>query len=279
MFDGQFFPGQNIQFVNTGINRPPWYKNTLQEVITRLGLTTNLETCLDAGAGASYTSGQKWLDLSGNGVDFFRGTTSSAQASDPTFNGSADGRSSAEYWSFDGGDSFTHDAANLTWMNNLHKNNAIFSFCAWIYCPSSAAWAITGTGDGSNSIGFLWIQNTSAMQIFCGDGTAPFILDINLNTLPFPSLNTWTFVGMALNEGSATGFGQQNGTQESFTSTYSTPSASNASFTMRIGSLGNGVSPVPSGSRMASIAAWEGTALTTTDMMNIYNATRSRFGV
>ena len=65
----------------TGKNYP------LIDYIGELSLNSNLVLCLDAGDANSYTSGQKWLDRSGNGYDFFLGTTDSVQASDPTFNG------------------------------------------------------------------------------------------------------------------------------------------------------------------------------------------------
>src|SRR5688572_16443964 len=48
--------------------------NNLYQEIQGLGLTTGLQFSLDAGSADSYTSGQSWLDLSGNGQDFFRGT-------------------------------------------------------------------------------------------------------------------------------------------------------------------------------------------------------------
>ena len=37
---------------------------TLLEIIQDLSLATNLELCLDAGDGNSYTTGTKWLDVS-----------------------------------------------------------------------------------------------------------------------------------------------------------------------------------------------------------------------
>jgi hypothetical protein len=52
-------------------------------IICRLGLVTNCKLVLDAGEASSYTSGQSWLDLSGNGYDFFLGSTSGAAANDP----------------------------------------------------------------------------------------------------------------------------------------------------------------------------------------------------
>src|SRR5688572_10725967 len=111
--------------------------DTLLTILNGLGLTANLKLCLDAGDNLSApAAATSWLDRSGNGYDFFRGTTSGADATDPTFNGTPGELSAAEYWSFDGGDFFRYDTTNETWMQNLHKNNALLSFFCWLYLPS-----------------------------------------------------------------------------------------------------------------------------------------------
>jgi hypothetical protein len=99
---------------------------SLWQVIQECGLTSNCKLCLDAGDSSSYDgSSQTWYDLSGNGFDWYCGATSGAEASDPTFNGSAGGKSPSEYWSFDGGDWFVMAVAEPSWINNLHKDNAL----------------------------------------------------------------------------------------------------------------------------------------------------------
>jgi len=103
-------------------SHPAW---NLEEIIRGLSLDTNLKLCLDAGEGDSYTSGQSWLDLAGSGYDFFLGQDGSSDSTDPTFNGVANTMTSSEYWSFDGGDYFTYDTTNETWMENLHKAGAL----------------------------------------------------------------------------------------------------------------------------------------------------------
>jgi len=112
-----------------GVKKPT--NVTLIDAITTAGLTSGLQLALDAGDTNSYSgSGQSWLDTSGNGYDFFRGITGGANSDDPTFNGTSGGISINEYWSFDGDDFFIYDSANETWMNNLHKNNAQWS---WLF--------------------------------------------------------------------------------------------------------------------------------------------------
>ena len=62
-------------------------KFSLMTSITDASLTTGLQFCLDAGVAASYTSGDKWLDLSGNGQDWQMGTSVGSDSEDPAFTG------------------------------------------------------------------------------------------------------------------------------------------------------------------------------------------------
>ena len=106
--------------------------NFYQDIVDA-SLTSGLQLCLDAGSASSYDgSSQKWLDLSGNGQDFFRGADGSATTDDPTFNGSAGGLSSSEYFSLDGGDFFRYDAANTAAMNGVHHNNAFSAAACFV---------------------------------------------------------------------------------------------------------------------------------------------------
>jgi hypothetical protein len=250
----------------------------------RQGLTSGLKLCLDAGDINSYSgSGQKWLDTSGNGYDFFRGTSGSSESSDPTFNGTAGGQSSSEYWSFDGGDFFRYDTANETWMNNLHKNNALWSAALWVrlvnttteyplFATMNAGMQHTGVmlstnGFDGNDPGALFLNVYNGTQSF----------GLNIATTAEFTANTWSFAAITLDEAAGTCTLQINGTQEAKSGTYSNPSSGNASITMRLGSdEGN---PAPAGSRMAQVWIWEGGALSTTQLTDLYNVTRSKFGV
>jgi hypothetical protein len=250
-----------------------------------LGLTSGLRLCLDAGDVNSYTgTGQKWLDTSGNGYDFFRGTTSSSQSSDPTFNGTAGGQSSSEYWSFDGGDFFTYDSANETWMNNLHKDNAVLSIAGWVWIASTGeqqpilATALSTADRGAA----LFINSTGLLRwgVVTGGGTgtaASVIGGLSVGT------GGWHFVGITLTEatGSNGATMQVDGTQESLTSTYSSPSSSSATYTMTIGraEVPEGALHFRSGGRIANVAAWEGAALTGQNLTALYNLTKSKFGL
>lgn len=249
-------------------------------IIRRLGLATNCKLVLDAGEASSYTSGQSWLDLSGNGYDFFLGSTSGAAANDPTFTGTAGQRTSGEYWSFDGGDFFRYDTTNETWMENIHKDNAIFTLAAWVY-PVNATTTNMLWGDHNSSgvtVGVHWCYDATEALIFAvTNGSGISFSDTSTITL---TQSAWNFVALSLNEatGASGGFHYKNGTSDTFTSTYTSPSASSAAATAEI-AAGAGAFPLENGSRLGMFMAWEGTALTTGDLDNIYAATRIRYGV
>lgn len=263
--------------------KPSWRGVPMIVAARRLGLASNLRLCLDAGDDASYSSGQSWLDTSGNGYDFFRGADGSATATDPTFNGTAGRRSSGEFWSFDGGDYFTYDTTNETWMQNLHKNNAIFTAVAWFYCA-----AVNGSIFGNDqsletNIGTDFIIGAGATSLVLGvrkgsTGNALAVLstDLGLGTL---TTSVWSMCSISVDEGAATGLMGINGSFASFTSTYTSPSASNATNTMQIGANGNGQRILPNNSRLASLMMWEGRALSQGELQALFQATRVRFGV
>jgi hypothetical protein len=249
------------------------------EVLSRLQLTSGLKLCLDAGDANSYGgSGQPWLDRSGNGYDFNRGTTSGAEASDPTFNGSAGALSSAEYWSFDGGDLFTYDSANETWMNNLHKDGAAFTFCGWHNIANNVGVTNGLFGTRSTSAGNTGVLNfigpaADLQYVFRVQNAGTQVL--NLATSWTGSLGQWTFHAVSHDESTGNGFIQIDGTANAVSGTNSSPSAGAASHTLQLGAAGNSFIPLSSGSLMAFCAFWEGVALTEAQVLAIYNASHS----
>lgn len=253
----------------------------LRYVLQSLGLTTNLKLCLDAGDAASYPgSGTKWLDTSGGGYDFNfgNGATSSTY---PTFNGSAGGLSSSEYFSFDGGDYFTYDTTNEAWMNNLHKDGAVFWFSGWLYVPSlpGSAAVLFGTANSGLDVGvYSFVRTTGALRLVVVNGTESILL---VTSTAAVTTGAWNFLALQVNESAGTGFFQVNAAQEDFVSTYASPSSSNASFTMEIGRHGTDGSgiPLPSGYRFNSIAMSESTAPSKAQTLALYTATKARFGL
>jgi hypothetical protein len=266
LFDGRYSP------VNT----------RAKEILHRLGQLPNLALLLDAGDSASIGAGAtKWLDLSGNGYDFFLGTTAGAEGSDPTFNGAVGGLSFGEYLSLDGGDFLTYDATNETWMQNMHKASALFSMYAWVYGSGAGTGnSIFGTnGNNPANIGVFLRGDSSALgsvqyQVQNGTGTAS--LNLTSSNGPYKT-GQWNFVGLSVDEAAGVGDMVVNNWRATFTATYTTPSAANASFTMQIGSRANNNSPFDAGGRLGQIAFWDARFIARNEMEAIRNATAGRY--
>jgi hypothetical protein len=260
---------------------------SLFDVLTALSLTTNLEVCLDAGDSTSYSSGQSWLDRSGNGFDFFLGATDSVASDDPTFNGTAGGLSSEEYFSFDGGDFFRYDGTNETWMNNLHKNSAKFSIASWVRTPNAGSHQrFIGTNAGADTnIGVHFqIQSNEVVSIYITAGGGATAMSFASDDAV--SVDTWHFLGVSVDEATGAGGGflyldgayLQVGSADTFDATYTSPTTSDATYTMEIGAGGNAAGAVVNTFRIALVAMWEGSVITSANFDSIYAQTRGRFG-
>lgn len=246
-------------------------------VLRRLNLTTGLRLCLDAGDEYSYLSGQSWLDRSSGAHDFFLGADVDATITDPTFTGNPGSRSKETYFAHDGGDYFTYDTTNETWMNSLHKDNAVFTLLMWAYLTSVTSVRMAGMASASTSTGIMWGTSVGGLlnqSIFTGSGTAGAF-----NGAAVP-LNSWALLGWSHNEavGASGAISFVSGVPTFATSTYTTPSASDGTSTMKIGGRGDGANNVPSGSRIAMFSAWD-VALTSAQLAAYFQATRGRFGV
>lgn len=251
---------------------------TLLEMITETGLTSNLVLCLDAGDSASYSgSGQTWTDVSGNSNSFFRGSSSSSQSSDPTFNGSAGAKTSSEYFSFDGGDYFTETTSH-TFADLWHKNNGVFTLVAAIYyVDNSSTQIVFSTAESSSEVGLnimvSSVDDAPHVNCYSGGGVA-----LTLDSTNALTNAAWNFYAVAVNEatGADGATAQTNGTQSSHTSTYSSPSSSNPSQSYRIGHNGGSVF-IASGARIGCLAAWS-TRLADADLTALYNQLSARYG-
>lgn len=258
---------------------------SLIAILQGLNLTTNLKLVLDAGdKDSAPSSATSWLDRSGNGYDFFRGTTSGADATDPTFNGTVGNLSGSEYWSFDGGDYFRYDTTNETWMQNIHKDNAKFTMIGWVTTVAGAAHGICGTrGAVAGNTGYVIFKQASGGNnlIFTVSNAGTSVLTLTMTAALLDTAGPWYFVAVSVDEavGANGAITQINSTQELFTSTYVSPASGNASFTHEIAARGNGDTPWGNTERMGMIAMWEGVALTAANLNAIFNATRGRYGI
>ena len=266
----------------------------LIDVLTTLSLTSDLKLCLDAGDSSSYSSGQSWLDRSGGGYDFHFGASNSSATDDPTFNGSSGGLSSAEYMSTDGGDFFEYDQATPeTWMNNMHKNNAIVAMCCWIYptdfsSTETRMWSTAGgsvaTRPGTN---YRFDYGSDKARLLVGNASSEAACLSKIGDTAV-STDEWNFVAYSLNEGTGSGGGflylngayNQVSSSDTFTSTYSSPTTSNISGDPSImgDSRSSTLARFASGGRYAMIAVWEGgTQISKANFDDIYAQTNRDF--
>lgn len=243
-------------------------------VIQELGLTSNLKLVLDAGDAASVASASqtKWLDLSGNGYDFFRGTDATG-TSDPTFAGTIGGQSGSEYWD---DNFFTYDTSNESWMNNIHKNSALFTIMFWAWNPvdivivSDLQYITTNSGAGT---GFYLGATSTGQMKFLVKNAGVDVLSLT-PTLGAISAGGWVFVALAVDEAAnvyraASGSVANTLTTATGAATYSSPAAGNATNTMVINLR----------DRMRDVAMWEGVALTADQIRDYYLQTSQHFGI
>lgn len=267
--------------------------NSFYDDIVALDLDSDdLKLVLDAGSSASYTSGEKWIDLKGNNAgEFMLGseTSSSTTGDEPAFQGTAGDLSSSEYFSFDGGDFLKYDATNEAWMKNMHLLNAKFTIAMWVYKTDNAAdQSLCGTV-GNLGVGWEYsigraTLNTQHLTVRGASGTETLVVhgDATLAN------DQWHFIALSIDgpAGAGGSFFYHSGTydQESSSNTFDggydgNHSSSSAHATMEIGAMGAGSHKIPNNSRIAGLMIWEGTALSKTNLDNIWKRQRGRFGL
>jgi hypothetical protein len=249
----------------------------LIDSITDEGLTSGLVLCLDAGDENSYDPGvqtAKWLDVSGNGYDFYRGSSVGGDGAEPTFNGSAGGKSGNEYFSFDGGDYFTYDSANEAWMNSLHSNTAQWSVFFAMRGAFSSPFGnnfIFGTTESGTGCRFTWDDN-GALYITVYPGSSSATLNFSGST----KFGQDYAIGYGVSINSGLSQCLINGSTNT-QATSLTGNASAADGTMRLGGLPGPAQLAGNGARMYYLAVWNGVVLTTTQLKAIWEGVRGRF--
>jgi hypothetical protein len=259
-----------------------WPRTTrsLYTIIQALGLTSGLVACWDPADSASYSgSGQNFNDLSGNASHLYRGTTSGADATDPTFNGVAGALSENEYFSSDGGDLFRIQS-HPAWADTFHKDNALFSMVCVLYRPSTARIDLAGTNQSASTTNGFFI----AVNGFGGDELAFYVSKSSAGN---PALNAqstanftgtgWRFFGVAVDEAGGAGASHfyGDGAGETFNGAYTSPTASNATSALEIGGTGGVGTTMLSGGRMGPFAIWT-TKISVANMTLIRQALQQR---
>lgn len=260
-------------------------KSTLYSDILGWGLSSGLQFCIDCGDPASYDgSSQGVTDRSTNVSNLNRGTSSGAEASDPTFNGTAGRHFNDTYFSFDGGDYFTFTGANPTWLENIHKAAASISIFALIYPPAAGANPLIGDNGGSSSTtGFFFESNGAGLLTFFVSKSVGGTPALNVNGDTAPTRSAWNIVGVSNNNGAGS-FLYLNGNYDTvsaantYNGAYATPSAGAATNTGNLMAYGGGGGPTGSGARLAAMAIWN-TALTKANFDSLFSSQRRRLGI
>ena len=262
----------------------PAVNKKLIDIITKLNLTAGLQLCGDAGDEDSYTSGNKWLDVSGNGNDFFLGSDGATESEKPTFNGAPGGLSAKEYFLFDDNQFFRYDSTNEQWMKDLWINNAKWTllFYNWHVTGASGQtiFSTRASGDGILT-NFTSGEKFDILQEEGGDTTLLGSADVYTGS-------QWHMSLVSVDEGGgASGsffhhngsFNQERGgSTDLFDAAYSTPGVGNPEGTFTIGARVDDTLTLNNGQRMSMFAMWD-TNLSKANADDLWALTRGRFGL
>jgi hypothetical protein len=241
-------------------------------IIDDLELSTGLQLCLDAGDIQSYDgSSQTWIDR-GQGNNFFLGTTSGAEASDPTFNGVAGTLTENEYFSLDGGDVCTiASGTNPDWLETFHKDNATLTVICYVKFGSLGTSVGIVGNTGLNTTGTGFYLGKTAANLLTGVFLNAGVVVLQGSISPAIETNVWYFCAVSLDENnSSTGFKLQlNSSLGQGNGTFVLPSSSNAFFPIQVASRGNADSPLPSGSQVGAVMVWN-RALSAPELRSLY---------
>lgn len=266
-----------------------FYDGSFYSAVLVNNLQNNLKVCLDAGDVNSYDgTSQTFYDRSSADTDFYRGATSSAEADDPTFNGTAGNLSSSEYFTFNDADTelFTLvDASNPTWLENFHKDSAAFTIGTWIYVPSTLNTysGIFGNAGrlGADGIVFMVYSTIDELRIYVRGNTSSVLVK---GTDSAVTTDAWTFLAVSIDEATGTdgGFFYEKGSflqvdsSNYFDATYTSPSTNSAEYKASV--AGPSVHNIQTGFRLGGVLVWD-SVLTKAELDTFYNTTKDRYGL
>lgn len=259
--------------------------STLLEMITVNGLSANLCLCLDSGDANSYDgTSQTWFDLSGGNQNFFRGSSSGAQASDPTFNGSAGAKSAEEYFSVDGGDYFSQVSSSLNFAETWHKDNAAFTFGFVMYVGSGDSvtapifnndYVATLTNDAGTDI---YINSGDDFKLDVARDTGGLVLNTVLLTDFSAGARAWRCGIISMTEATGNILVKTSSSAATLLTgkTYSSPSRSPSNKAYSLMGESDGANRFASGVRLACVFGFN-RALPTGELDTLYAAIKGRF--
>ncbi|OBQ74521.1 hypothetical protein [Mesorhizobium erdmanii] len=243
------------------VNPQPLYllRRKVVDLVRDAGLISSLQMCFDPGDRFSYPgSGQTFFDVSGNGYQMTLGTLATPSTDDPTFNGRADGQSSGEFFSFDGGD-ILQLTANDTFVQSLHKLGASFTFLviAAGFTAGSEGVLLNTKGGARNSVqvGTNIYKTTANFLASIVGGVSGGALEVGTVQTVAATGTQMLAVGRQLisTTNRVTDF-YINGVWESKVDTASaTLSTSGATAAMTYGVAGDGGSKVPAGHALSAL--------------------------
>lgn len=263
---------------------PPYVvPTTMIDVIRHLGAESLLRVCYDAGDENSWPgSGQYWKDVSGNGVDAINGTSVGDANRDFAFNGVVGRQSSGESWR---NNTASFRIPLQSWMHAFHKNDAQLSIAGWAKGSNKGTYAFNtidaGGLDGGPAgpgVGFSAGTGASGSTLYAPTFNAfndSFSVIGAISSTLIPPSGSWLFTALSFNETSGAWTVQLNGTQQSGTTTYSSPSSSDATKNGEIYVTSSGTGGTL---EVNTVAIWS-RALAAADLMSIYEATRTKFGL
>jgi hypothetical protein len=248
------------------------------DILKHIGYATNLQLAVDMGDKHCYSgSGASITDQSTAVRNLTFGTVAGADASDPTFVGTAGLQTSGQYVRFPDYDDVLSSTADA-FSHSLHKNNAVFTLATWArvsaYDAANGHGLFTTVSIAAGLNGMLFGIGRAGVELsltFANAGAAEFI-DTNV-AAPVGSI---AFYAISYNEATGAWIARSNGNTGSGTQAIVSPSAVNADTGLNLASTGN-----PSGGYSGDVfaaAAWS-SALSSADLLAIYDATRTKYGL
>lgn len=253
----------------------------LETVISGLGLTApNL--IVDVGDNRSFNGGRYLYNIMDTAYRWDFGEQSDPTA--PTFHGNYNGKSENDYVEFDGSDDYVtaNFTTNANWMRDFHKTS--MSFVAVVRKGSSTNNAsvlgnYNDTNGPSASFDLGWSGTSGNGIVWCYDNDGNY----HGRWIGVLSQSTFYIIGLSvvLSSGGAIKV-NINGTGSTFAMPTGTWGSMSNNAMNKFGIMCDGDDRFPDpqiGTRFFSLMVWQGTALTATNLSDIYNGIKGRYGL
>ena len=203
------------------------------------------------------------------------GKTVHTTADNPTFTGTVGDESGSEYFNFDGGDVMVNTGTvSNSFLTSMHKDNAVFSVLFAFYHVGDGSDNYTiGTTNSSVRSGWILRASTNAYQWYAFHASSTVNGKVHGTAL---NANAWNMCGISLDEASGAGNLMLNGTNNAFTSTYTSPTTVDCS-PLTFGGY-DLVPSAPNNTRIGDVIFWN-TAIGTTALGAASAILATKYGV